>query len=100
MVVQHAYDVRPFQIVWPGRQPGLFHISARLRPGISKDQFHLMLQDLLKKRFHFAFRLGAKEIPVYEMTVGKGGPKFKETSGIRIPKRARQVRSGECQFRK
>ena len=79
MVVQQAYDVRPFQIVWPGRQPGLFHISARLRPGISKDQFHLTLQDLLKERFHFAFHWEAKEIPVYEMTVGKGGPKFKES---------------------
>jgi uncharacterized protein (TIGR03435 family) len=60
---------------------GLFDITARLQPGVTKERFHAMMQDLLVQRFHFASHWETEEIPVYELTLGKGGPKFKGSPG-------------------
>jgi uncharacterized protein (TIGR03435 family) len=39
-----------------------------------------MLQALLEDRFRLKIRRESKEVPVYEMTVSKGGPKLKRTT--------------------
>ena len=38
-----------------------------------------MLQDLLADRFKLAVHHEAKEVPVYALSVGKGGPKIHES---------------------
>jgi uncharacterized protein (TIGR03435 family) len=42
----------------------------------------LMLQSLLEDRFQFKFHREKRELGVYELTVAKGGPKFKESTGV------------------
>src|SRR5260370_31906873 len=37
-----------------------------------------MLGPLLAERFHLVFHRGTRELPVFDLLVAKGGPKFKE----------------------
>jgi uncharacterized protein (TIGR03435 family) len=55
-----------------------FEIRAVVPEGISKDQFATMLQNLLADRFKLVAHRETREIQRYELTVAKGGPKFKE----------------------
>jgi uncharacterized protein (TIGR03435 family) len=48
---------------------------------VREDQMRLMLQALLAERFHMVVRRETKELPVYAVTVSKGGPKL-EKAGI------------------
>ena len=64
-----------------GLHRALFDITARLPSGVTKERFHAMVQGLLAQRFHLASHWDMKEIPIYELTIGKGGPKFKESPG-------------------
>jgi uncharacterized protein (TIGR03435 family) len=43
-----------------------------------ENQLRLMLRSLLSKRFHFEMHHDTQEMPVYALTVGRSGPKFKE----------------------
>jgi uncharacterized protein (TIGR03435 family) len=56
-----------------------FDIIAKVPSGATKDEVKIMLQNLLKERFQLAFHFETKVIPVYELVVGKNGPKLKES---------------------
>ena len=56
-------------------------IAATVPAGASKDQFNLMLQELLAERFHMTFHAGRKEFPAFNMTVAKNGSKLKPSDG-------------------
>jgi len=43
---------------------------------VSTDQLRLMVRALLADRFKLAIHRESKEMPVYELVVGKGGPKL------------------------
>ena len=58
-----------------------FELSSRGIPfpqGATKEQFLKMLQNLLAERFQMKMHFDKKEMPLYELSVMKGGPKFKE----------------------
>ncbi len=81
-MVRYAYDLQSFsQIDWPDL-PGkdYYDITARIPPGTTKEQFHLMLQGLLADRFHMVVHHDTKLFDAYELAVGKGGPKMKLAS--------------------
>jgi uncharacterized protein (TIGR03435 family) len=78
MLLQLAYSVRAFQVVPLNVRGGPFDIVARVQPGASKDQFRVMVQGFLAERFHLALHWDTEEMPVYDLVVGKGGPKVKE----------------------
>jgi len=46
----------------------------------SRSQFRQMLQSLLAERFALKFHRQLKEMNVYELMVGKNGPKFEESA--------------------
>jgi len=75
-----AYDVKSYQISGP---PGLdsdrFEIHATMPPDTSKEDFKLMLQNLLAERFLLKLHRETKELPMYSLVVGKKGAKLKET---------------------
>jgi uncharacterized protein (TIGR03435 family) len=75
-----AYDVKNFQIVGP---PWLdserFEISATMPPETTKEQFRIMLQNLLAERFKMKVHRETKELPMYALVVAKGGPKMAES---------------------
>ncbi|MGA9108105.1 MAG: TIGR03435 family protein [Bryobacteraceae bacterium] len=77
-----AYDVKPYQISGPDWMGGMgerFDILAKMPEGATKEQVPAMLQALLADRFKLAIHRESKERPVYELVVGKGGPKMKES---------------------
>ncbi len=80
MLLQLAYNMRAFQVDPFNVRGGPFDIVARVEPGASRDQFRLMVQGFLAERFHLALHWDTKEMPVYDLVVGKGGPKLKESS--------------------
>lgn len=81
-----AYNVREDQVsggpAWALEQGGdRYLISAKaLVEAPSSAQVRLMLQALLGERFNLKLRRESKDLPVYEVTVGKNGPKMKEIS--------------------
>jgi uncharacterized protein (TIGR03435 family) len=70
----------------------MFEIQAKMTPGSVPNytprqlraedtlELNLMLQVLLEDRFHLKVRWETKDIPVYALTVAKGGPKLKSTA--------------------
>jgi uncharacterized protein (TIGR03435 family) len=56
-----------------------YTISAKIPTGTTKEQFRLMLQDLLIQRFGLRFHRDQKIVPAYDLVVVSGGPKFKES---------------------
>lgn len=59
--------------------PALYDIDAKATDSNARrDQLRLMLQALLRDRFRLVVRRETKELPIYELVTGKGGPKLKE----------------------
>lgn len=63
--VDDAYDIEATGVMPAG-------LSAQA----STDRMRLMVQALLADRFKLAIHRESKEMPVYELVVGKGGPKL------------------------
>jgi uncharacterized protein (TIGR03435 family) len=78
-VLMNAYDVKEYQINGPNwLDSERFDIVAKILQGATKEQFQQMLQNLLAERFKLALHHETKELPMYALVVGKGGPKLKE----------------------
>jgi uncharacterized protein (TIGR03435 family) len=79
-VVMTAYGVKGYQISGPKwLDSERFDIVAKIAMGATKEQFQMMLQNLLAERFKLAVHRETKELPIYALVVGKGGPKLKES---------------------
>jgi uncharacterized protein (TIGR03435 family) len=81
-----AYNVGEYQVsggpAWSLEQGGDKYLISAKAPveAPSTDQVRLMLQALLAERFNLKLRRETKDLPVYEVTVGKNAPKMKEIS--------------------
>jgi uncharacterized protein (TIGR03435 family) len=78
-----AYDVKDYQISgapgWATESGNRYTVEAKA-PGESApsaDQVRLMLQSLLADRFQLKLHRDSKEIPTYDLVIGKNGPKLK-----------------------
>jgi uncharacterized protein (TIGR03435 family) len=80
-LITAAFGVRPEHITGP---PWLaterYDIVANIPEGTTKEQFNVMLGNLLRDRFNLRFHIESKVQPVYALRVPKTGPKFKETA--------------------
>jgi uncharacterized protein (TIGR03435 family) len=83
-LIMQAYAVKDYQIFglpgwgeWRGDQ---FDVVAKAAGSgtPSTSQVRLMLQTLLAERFHLKLHRAVKELPVYELVVGRNGPKLKQ----------------------
>ena len=71
-----AYDVKNFQISGPGwLDTERFEINAVMPPETTKEQFKVMLRNLLAERFTLTIHRETKELLTYALLVNKGGPK-------------------------
>jgi uncharacterized protein (TIGR03435 family) len=84
-LVMEAYHLPFDRIVFaasvPPRQEDYYDIAAKA-PGSAaptRDEFRRMLQSLLAERFQFQCHRELREMPVYVLVVGKGGPKFHDS---------------------
>jgi uncharacterized protein (TIGR03435 family) len=92
-LIREAYNLEFYEIVAPSLPGDVYYDIAAKAPGSdppSRADLRRMLQTLLADRFNFRFHREPKEIPVYILTVAKGGPKFKPTA----PDAVRRVHGG------
>ena len=80
-----------------------YDIAAKADHPVSSDAMRRMLQSLLADRFKMVAHRQTREVPVYALTVGKGGPKLESgdaVDGPRTPARAggTEVSSGHISF--
>jgi uncharacterized protein (TIGR03435 family) len=77
-MVAFAYRLRPHQVTGgPGWFDGdKYDITAKSDGRVTNDQLKSMLQSLLATRFQLTFRRESREVPVYDLAVGKSGPKM------------------------
>ena len=80
-LVTMAYDIKAYQLSGPGwLGTTLFDITAKIPPGTTREQYRLMLQNLLAERFKLAVHRDRKDAQVFDLVVAKGGPKLKESA--------------------
>ncbi len=80
-LVQWAYDVTPAQIdAPPWSMEACFDIVAKASTPADETQMRLMLQTLLADRFGLRLHKEARVMPIYAITLAKGGPKFQESA--------------------
>ena len=77
MLLQAAYDLSAQRITGPAwLHSDRFDLEGKSPQGVPDSELMPMLQALLKDRFRIAVHRETKEMPVYEMTVAKGGVKM------------------------
>jgi uncharacterized protein (TIGR03435 family) len=78
LMIQVAYRVKADQVAGgPGwMDTELFDMNAKAEKPSTVDELHVMLQNLLAERFQLQFHRATKELPMYALTVDKGGPKL------------------------
>ncbi len=84
-LIVEAYNLRSFQVSMPGideHQDTNYDIVANAPDGTAptRDEFRLMLQTLLADRFQLKAHTEKRQMPVYALVVGKGGPKLRPPS--------------------
>jgi uncharacterized protein (TIGR03435 family) len=82
-LIPRAFGLSTDQIVGPPwlrdlMSSSYFTVIATMPPDTTKEQFQVMLQNLIVERFHLAFHHGVRNFPGYELVVDKGGTKFRE----------------------
>jgi uncharacterized protein (TIGR03435 family) len=92
-LIRLAYNVNNYQVIGVPRDlaqtdaGNWFEIGARADAGIEPtiDQARTMLQALLADRFQLRIHREIREMPVYALTVAKGGPKWTPCSNPEAP---------------
>jgi uncharacterized protein (TIGR03435 family) len=75
-LVVYSYSTTLKQMTGPDWLPDVrFDIVAKVPPGATPPQAHLMMQALLKDRLDLRAHWETREMPVYALTVGKAGLK-------------------------
>lgn len=73
-----AYGVKPYQVSGPGwLDTERYDVTAKIPADTGKEQFGLMLQNLIAERFKLTLHHETKDQPLYELVVAKGGPRLK-----------------------
>jgi uncharacterized protein (TIGR03435 family) len=82
-LIAEAYNVRPFQVTGGAKwlDSAEYDVVAQAGGSVSKPELRLMLQDLLRERFHLSFHREKKEMRVYNLLVGGSGLKLKPGDG-------------------
>jgi uncharacterized protein (TIGR03435 family) len=81
-LIERAYNMREYQITGPESIKGAkFEIKAKLPSGTPRDDMPAAVQALLRERFKMVAHKDTKELPYYELTVAKDGPKLKAAAG-------------------
>jgi uncharacterized protein (TIGR03435 family) len=79
MLIQQAFDVREYQI---SGAPGWltterYDIVAKAEtPDLDRETLKVLLQSLLAERFNLKTHRETKELPIYELVIGKDGHKL------------------------
>ena len=77
-----AYGVRADELIGPDwisdpMSSNLYIVDAKMPPDTTKSEFQIMLQNLLKDRFHLVVHQEIRNFPGYDLQVADGGVKMK-----------------------
>jgi uncharacterized protein (TIGR03435 family) len=85
-LLKEAFELQDSQILGPfWLSNDQFDVEATLPPQTTREQFRVMLQNLLKARFNMKIHSETKELPFYSLTVAKNGPKLAESTRTGSP---------------
>lgn len=85
-VLADAYKIHDYDFSGPDWLQGTrFDWSAKIPVGATKEEFQTMLRNLFAERFKMTVHHETRPMQVYELTVGKNGPKFKESKSHEPP---------------
>jgi uncharacterized protein (TIGR03435 family) len=97
-ILVNAFGVRPDQIEGPGwvndNDPATtpaYDIVANVPPNTTREQLNIMIQNLVKERFHMTLHREKKDFDAYRLVVAKGGPKLQQSAEPQVPSRAPQT---------
>ncbi len=80
-LIKLAYDIKAYQLVAPNwTETARFEVEAKIRPGATKEDFQLMLQNMLAERLQLKVHWEKREGDVYELSVDKSTTKLKAGS--------------------
>ncbi len=85
LLMQVAFDIKDFQLTAPDLGGGRFDISAKVPTGATKEDSHVMLQNLLAERFGLKVHHESKEMQAYALLVAKSGVKMKASANTPPP---------------
>ena len=81
LLFQIAYNFKDYQYAAPAwMDKERYDVVAKVPPGITRDQFRVMLQNLLIDRFKITSHHEQREVTMYDLVVVKGGPKMKPST--------------------
>jgi uncharacterized protein (TIGR03435 family) len=79
-LVTMAYGIQWIQLSGPDwLRSTRFDINAKVPRGATREQYRLMLQNLLAERFKLVLHHETKEATTYDLVVAKNGPKLKQS---------------------
>ena len=79
-LLTRAYQVRTIQFEGPGwLNNARFDLMAKVPPGATKEQFNLMLQNLLEQRFKIKLHHALKSFSAYNLVTDKRGVKLQQS---------------------
>lgn len=77
-LIAEAWQCQLKQVVGPAwLDRNEYDVAARIPAGVSREQIPLMLRSLLSERFHLKEHSETRQMRVYELMAGAGGPKIK-----------------------
>jgi uncharacterized protein (TIGR03435 family) len=80
-----AYDVKDSQIVGPSwLDTERFAVEATMSKDTTREQFRVMLQNLLTERFKMTIRRESRELPIYRLTIARNGPKMNGSAPVTV----------------
>jgi uncharacterized protein (TIGR03435 family) len=92
-LIQRAYDVREYQVSGPDWLKHVkVDIKAKLPADTPRTEMTTALQALLAERFNMTVHRETRELPMYVLTVAKGGAKIKPAADPKGTARIYQLR--------
>jgi uncharacterized protein (TIGR03435 family) len=85
LTTNYACKIPYYDLSWKSPQPITLHLTAKIPPGATKEQFRTMLQNRLAERFHLQVHWEKQEAQVYDLTIAKNGPKMKKSANEPVP---------------
>jgi uncharacterized protein (TIGR03435 family) len=77
-LVYMAYDLKRYQYSGPSwMDTERFDVTAKIPEGATREQFRVMMQNLLAERFKLVVHREKKDMPGFQMVVARSGPKIK-----------------------
>jgi uncharacterized protein (TIGR03435 family) len=81
-LLRWSYGLKDFQVDGPHwTQDQGYDILAKASGPAAEQELQAMMRDVLTQRFKLVFHREIKELPVYEMTIAKGGHKLQPSVG-------------------